>query len=145
MIQSVLLIIVGLSNVTGVQYLITTKREYLLTRSVCVGAIANFIMNLILIPKFYSYGAAVASVISELLITMMQFYFVRNEIDIKSILKSSYKYIIASLTMLIFLLLENIYLPISFIGTVILVISGCAVYLLMLIVLKDEMLKELIP
>lgn len=76
---------------------------------------------------------------------MMQFYFVRNEIDIKSILKSSYKYIIASLTMLIFLLLENIYLPISFIGTVILVISGCAVYLLMLIVLKDEMLKELIP
>ena len=52
MIQSVLLIIVGLSNVTGVQYLITTKREYLLTRSVCIGAIANFIMNLILIPNF---------------------------------------------------------------------------------------------
>ena len=145
MIQSVLLIIVGLSNVTGVQYLITTKREYLLTRSVCIGAIANFIMNLILIPKFYSYGAAVASVLSELLITIMQFYFVRNEIDLKSVLKSSHKYIIASLTMLIFLLLEDNYLPINFVDTVILVISGCAVYLLMLIVLKDEMLKELIP
>ena len=72
MIMATLLPIIGLSNVIGIQYLVTTKREGLLTRSVCIGAVANFVMNMILIPQLYSYGAAIASVISEVILTAVQ-------------------------------------------------------------------------
>ena len=81
MIMATLLPIIGLSNVIGIQYLVTTKRESLLTRSVCIGAVANFVMNMILIPQLYSYGAAIASVISEVIITAVQLYFIRNELS----------------------------------------------------------------
>lgn len=144
MIQSVLLIIVGMSNVTGVQYLITTKRENLLTRSVCIGAVANFVMNLIMIPMYYSYGAAIASVFSELLITVIQFWYVRKELDIKSIISSSYKYVLSSIIMLAALLLLNNHIASSFVGTCCMVALGFIIYIVVLIVLKDEMLKEFI-
>ena len=80
--MATLLPIIGLSNVIGIQYLVTTKRESLLTRSVCIGAAANFVMNMILIHQLYSYGAAIASVISEVIITAVQLYFIRNELSI---------------------------------------------------------------
>ena len=85
MIMATLLPIIGLSNVIGIQYLVTTKRESLLTRSVCIGAAANFVMNMILIHQLYSYGAAIASVISEVIITAVQLYFIRNELSIPKI------------------------------------------------------------
>ena len=107
MIMATLLPIIGLSNVIGIQYLVTTKRESLLTRSVCIGAAANFVMNMILIHQLYSYGAAIASVISEVIITAVQLYFIRNELSIPKIFSLSWKYLISAVCMLIVLLLMD--------------------------------------
>ena len=61
-ILAFLIPIIGLSNVTGIQFLITTRRERIVSLTVTVGAICNIILNIILIPKFFSFGAALSSV-----------------------------------------------------------------------------------
>lgn len=142
MIMAFLLPVIGLSNVIGIQYLVTTKRENLLTRSVCIGAIANFFLNLLLIPYLYSYGAAIASVISEVLITAIQFWFIRHEMSIPKIFSLSWKYLFASISMLVILLLLDQKMSVSFLSTVIMICIGFVIYMVLLIMLKDEMIWE---
>ena len=77
---------IGLSNIIGTQYLLPTKRQTEFSISVIVGAIVNFILNIIVIKKYASIGASITTVIAEFLVTAVQFYFVRKEIDIKTCL-----------------------------------------------------------
>ena len=142
MIMATLLPIIGLSNVIGIQYLVTTKRESLLTRSVCIGAAANFAMNMILIHQLYSYGAAIASVISEVIITAVQLYFIRNELSIPKIFSLSWKYLVSAICMLIVLLLMDARLSVSFIHTMIMIVTGFITYMALLVLMRDEMVWE---
>ena len=137
-VLSLLIPVVGLSNITGAQYLIITKREKLLTLSVAIGAVFNFLCNIILIPRYSAIGAAAASVIAEILITVIQFVFIRKEISIQQIIGCAWKYFIAGGTMLIVLILENQNLIPSILNTGIMVVSGAFVYFVILFVLRDE-------
>lgn len=137
-ILSILIPIIGLSNVTGMQYLITTKRENLLTLSVGIGAVVNFLCNLVLIPRFSAIGAAIASVTAELVITGIQFVFVRKEISVIKVLIGSWKYLVSGGVMLVVLLIENQKLAPSILNTACMVVSGGLVYFIMLFLLKDE-------
>jgi len=139
-ILSFLIPIVGLSNITGTQYLIVTKREKLLTLSVAIGAGVNFLCNIILIPKYSAIGAAIASVIAELLITGIQFVFIRKEISVAKVVSCSWKYLIAAGMMLAVLIMENAKFVPSILNTCIMVVSGAAVYFVVLFILKDEFL-----
>lgn len=136
-ILPVLAIIIGMSNVTGIQYLIPTKRQNVLTRTVVAGAAVNFGMNLVLIPKFYSVGAALASVAAEIVITVLQLYCVRKEIDMLSVFRSGKNYLLAGAIMLCILRMENRYLSSSLIHTVCMIVSGMMMYVLTLWVVKD--------
>lgn len=139
-VLSMLIPIVGLSNITGTQYLIVTKREKLLTLSVALGAGVNFLCNIILIPKFSAIGAATASIIAELLITSIQFVFIRKEISVAKILTCSWKYFLAGGMMLVVLIMENAKLTSSILNTGIMVVSGAFVYFAILLLLRDEFL-----
>ena len=143
-ILALLIPVIGLSNVIGIQYLITTRRENLLTRSVCIGAVANFVLNMIMIPFLYSYGAAIASVISELIITIVQFWYVRKELSVKTVFSLSTKYFAASIVMLIALIGLNYILKPCIISTLIMITAGGALYFILLFLLKDSMLDEII-
>ena len=143
-VLSALIPIVGLSNITGTQYLIITKRETLLTLSVAIGAGVNFLCNVILIPKYSAIGAAVASVIAEILITGIQFVFIRKEISVAKVITSAWKYLIAGGLMLVVLIFENQMLIPSIINTGIMVVSGGFVYFAVLFVLRDEFLLSYI-
>ena len=129
-------------NLIGIQYLVTTKRESLLTRSVCIGAAANFVMNMILIHQLYSYGAAIASVISEVIITAVQLYFIRNELSIPKIFSLSWKYLVSAICMLIVLLIMDARLSVSFMHTMIMIVTGFITYMVLLVLMRDEIVWE---
>ena len=137
-ILGLLIIIIGLSNVTGIQYFVTTKRERLLTATVIIGAVVNFICNLILIPKLYSIGASIASVAAEAVITLTQLYFIRNELSFTRIMAQSVKYLLAGACMLLVLFFENHYLSPSVLHSCIMIFSGAIVYFIALFILKDQ-------
>lgn len=74
------IIFIGLSNVTGIQVLVPSNREHLVVQSTVIGAVINLILNAILIPAMSVSGAALANVISELLVLLIQVYFLREMI-----------------------------------------------------------------
>ena len=88
-VLSIIIIMISLSNVTGTQFLLSTKREKEFTISVIVGAIINFIFNYILINYMKSIGAAIATVVAEMSVTLVQLYFVRKDFNLKEIFKLS--------------------------------------------------------
>ena len=66
-IFSILVLVVSLAYVVGISYLIPTKQQNVYTVAVTVAAIVNFCMNFILIPRIGAYGAAIASVVAEII------------------------------------------------------------------------------
>lgn len=137
-ILSLLILAIGINNVTGVQYLIPTKRENIFTVSVIVGAIVNFVMNLILIPRYMSIGAAIASVSAETIIAIVQLFVVRKELSPNRILKEGISYFVAGIFMMLVLICIKAHFEPSVLNTVILIIAGMATYSIVLLVLRDE-------
>ena len=101
-----------------------------------LGAIANLILNAILIPKFLSVGAAIASTSTELLIMIVYLYYSKEFIRWRDICRISMKYFIASIVMFIPLFIISRKLPSSIINTMILVGIGAAIYIVMLFVIR---------
>lgn len=106
-IISPIILIIGLSNIIGNQYLLPTKKQKEFTCSVVFGAIVNFILNLILIKKKGAVGASVATLIAETVVTSIQIYFIRNEIKFKDIIKKMKNYIISAIIMFIICIAIN--------------------------------------
>ena len=137
-----LLLSIGINNVTGVQYLIPTKRQNTFTKTVLFGACVNLIANICLIPSLGAIGAAFASVLAETIIAITQLWIVRKEISSLAIIKQSLKYIISGFIMFFTLLLINKYLQPSIMNTLVLISSGCFVYFSSLFILRDSFFIE---
>lgn len=137
-----LLLAIGINNLTGMQYMIPTKREKPFTKSVMLGAVSNFVFNIIFIPLIQSVGAAIASVIAESIIAIVQLFWMRKEISTKKVLYVSIHYWIAGLLMLFVLRLENVIFTASMLNTLLMVLSGSVVYFVVLLILRDTFFVE---
>lgn len=136
---------IGLSNIIGTQYLLPTKRQTEFSISVIVGAIVNFILNIIVIKKYASIGASITTVIAEFLVTAVQFYFVRKEIDIKTVLRLSKNNIIATVIMFGIVYITTKVLTLHGIYSIIIQITeGCIIYGIILILLKDSFVNDVL-
>ena len=94
-----------------------TKRQNLLTITVMIGAGCNFILNILLIPKYQSIGAAIASLAAETVISVSQLIIVRREISIKKVFCSVFPYLFSSIIMFLVLQYINRFLLASFKNT----------------------------
>ena len=133
-----LILAIGINNVTGMQYLIPTKRQNLFTVTVLIGAGVNFALNLVLIYFFQSIGAAIASVTAETTIALVQLWLVRREFSVKKVFLSSWHYLIAGGLMLALLIFLGYIFPSSIPNTIIMVICGASVYFIVLLIFKDD-------
>lgn len=137
---SPVLVLIALSNIMGTQFLLPTGRQKEFTQSVVIGCIVNCTLNILLIPKFFSIGAAIATVIAELSVTSVQIWYTRKDFDFKAIILQNSKYILCSFVMffVVFSLSKIVNQSIS--GSMICIFTGVVCYLLLLYVVKDEML-----
>lgn len=138
------ILLTGLANVMGTQYLLPTKRQKEYTISILGGLIVNFILNYILIKLCNSIGASIATVVSQLVVVAIEFYMIRKDINIKKVIKSSCIYLLASGIMLAICLCLRWAFGASLKVMVIQIVIGGAVYVGMLYLLKDEYLKMFI-
>lgn len=144
MISVPILFFIALSNVLGVQYLLPINRNREFTISVTVGAVVNVILNLILIPKYDAFGSCVATVIAEFSVTLVQYIFIYKEIELKPLIKSISKYIIAGIIMMIIVILIGREMKPEIITTLIQCVIGVVIYFGILIVIKDEINKTIL-
>lgn len=141
-ILSPIIIFIGLSNVTGIQYLLPTKQQNKYTISVILGAIFNFTLNIILIKEFASIGASIASVIAEMIVAFAQLYFLRREIKVYDIIKVSYKYFIASIIMFASSVFITFFIYNKIVSIFIQISISILVYFFVLIIMKDKMILK---
>lgn len=75
------LIPIGASNILGGQVLIPAGKENRLLTAEIAGAVFNFIANLILIPYLSIMGAALTTVISEVIVWFICVYYVKKDMN----------------------------------------------------------------
>lgn len=90
-ITAPLVVIVGLSGCIGLTYLTPSGQRARSSKAIIIGAGINFVLNYFLIPDLLSKGAAISSVIAELIITGMYIYMSKPVISYFSIAKLCYK------------------------------------------------------
>lgn len=141
---SCLVIAVALSNVTGCQYLIPTKKQNVYTVAVVISAVSNLILNSVLIPRYLSIGAAIASVTAEIIGALIMLVYVHrnNLINIAEVLRLSYKNWIAGIVMLVVVKMMSEQLSATIINLCLVIMVGALVYVCGLLIQKDKFLID---
>lgn len=137
-ILSLLIPIIGFSNLVGSQYLIPTKRQNKFTISVMLGAAVNFGMNTFMIYFYKSVGAAIASVAAETVVTVSMVISAKKELSAKLMLREGHNYFIAGTVMSLILLPFSMIFSPSVGCTLMMVAIGSAVYFGVLLMERDE-------
>ncbi len=142
---SLIILFVGFSNVIGMQYLGPIRKQNITTATVIIGAIINLCMNLILIPRYFAIGAIISSVVAEGCITMCQLVYIiciRKDFKLKDIVCDCWRYVVAVLIMAFILCFIKQFMSPTIINTCIFVCIGGLAYILILLILKDDLLLD---
>lgn len=81
-IMSVLPLLIGLNNIFGTQILTSAGQDKSLFVSVTAGMLVSLIFNLIAIPFLQEKGAALATLVAEVVVTSLTYYFVKKKLNI---------------------------------------------------------------
>ena len=74
------LVFIGLSNILGIQIMVPMGKELWVLGSICVGAVVDVVANLLLIPPFGAAGAAMANMLAEGAVTLVQFILLWSQV-----------------------------------------------------------------
>lgn len=141
-LESPIILFIAWSNVTGTQYLMPVNRVNEYTFSVTVGAVVNIIANLFLIQVWGAEGAAVATVISELAVTLVQLYCVRTTIRRRQLFASLWRYFISGVLMYFVVYRLNQIMQMTIINLIIQVALGAIIYITCLFVLHAPVIEQ---
>lgn len=67
------LLFIGLTNIMGLQILVPLGKEDKVLISVIAGAVVDFIINVILIPRYAATGAAIGTMLAEIVVFIVQY------------------------------------------------------------------------
>lgn len=137
-IMAPVIVIIGISNCLGSQYYNPVGRRKDSAKYIIAGAITNFCLNSVMIPMMKSYGAAIATVIAELLITVLYVVNDNGYLTWKKIISLCYRKLVAGIIMFALLLIINKIIADPFISLCLMIILGVLCYISVLAVLKDS-------
>ncbi|KPJ69772.1 hypothetical protein AMJ44_02360 [candidate division WOR-1 bacterium DG_54_3] len=130
------IIFISITSVYGVLILVPLGKSREFLYGVASGALINIILNIILIPPYSFKGAALATLLSEVTVAMVMFYFARKEIYVK-VIENLKIPIWASSVAIFFSIIGQYFSPANF-----KLISGSiifsAIYFLMIIILGEK-------
>ncbi len=137
-----IILIIAVSNCIGGQLLVPIGQRAKSAIFLWVGAIVNFVLNIITINLWQSHGAAISSIIAELVIAIAYVYLARKYIKTRNVFSIMTKYLIASLVMFGILFVLNRFwntVNIVTVGTKIL-IGAFSYFFILFVVLRDSYL-----
>ena len=94
-----ILLIKGVVSTVRMQYLIPYGRDREFLYSVCIGAVANLVLNLIFIPKYAALGAVIGTLGAEAIACITQLYNIKKEFDLRSYLAESMVYVVLGIVL----------------------------------------------
>lgn len=147
MIESVIVILIGWSNVIGIQYLLPADRVKEYTVSVTLGSIVNIILNIPLIYFLGLNGAMISTICSEVTVTGYQLLAVKRNFYFNKLFKDLWKYLLSAFVMFVTICLLRSILKATWVSLLLEVTTGVVSYLILIILLRTRVIsngKELI-
>lgn len=139
-----IILMVAISNVFGIQVLFPKGKINIVTLCCGIGAVADLILNLCLIPFFSYIGTSIAYLGTEVATTVSMYFIGRKYIPIIYFKKSHLTYALGCIVMAFALYgLSLLQLP----TLIILLLQGCCgvlAYFIILCICKDEMLVRIL-
>ena len=139
-----LIVIIGISNCLGAQYYTPAGLRAKSARYLIYGSVINLIVNLLLIPKFGSMGAVVASVFAEAIITILYFVNCDGIINAKELIQIIWKKLISAAIMFIVIMQIDKYIEKDIIALLVEIAVGGTIFILCLLLLKDSFVNNII-
>lgn len=136
--------VICISNILGSQYLTPSGQRARSSKGIIAGAVTNFILNSLMIPKFGAQGATVASVAAELVISIIYVHMSKGIVSWPQLFRVAWKKVVAGAVMFgaVWAIGRNAYG--SIVMTFAQIIAGAAVYGVMLVLLRDEFADEML-
>lgn len=138
------LVLIGLTNIIGIQMLVPMGKEKAVLYSVAAGAFADIILNAILIPHYAAAGAAAGTLVAEVVVLAVQYNALKEEVSeaLKDILylKLLIALVIASVTAIG---IKGLHLG-NFASLLISAILFYGLYLGLLAMMKEPMINEIL-
>lgn len=133
-----MILVMGFSMCIGTHILTPGGMQKKANIAQCVAAIVNLVFNAILIPYFQARGAAIASFLSQLSVLLIYLVFVKSFFNIKVLVVSSAKCLVSAVCMFSIIMFSNNYLRVSVISTFLQIVIGVIVYVMILVILRDQ-------
>lgn len=128
------------TNFLGIQIIYAYGKDWFTTMSILIGAAVNITCNLILIPRYRQLGAAIATIISNGIILIIEAIGARAWKYLKYATKANVKSVIATLLMIGGLLSMRFFMSLQSIALslIIKIVVSVAIYGIALLVLRQE-------
>ena len=136
-------LMIGITNILGIQILVPLGKEKVVLYSEIAGAVIDMILNALLIPRYASTGAAIGTLVAEGVVFVVQYVYLKNEVKF---MFKSVQYHKIMVALLVGTLL-TIRIPSMGLGNFLtLMISACiyfGVYGVVLVVSKEPLSNEI--
>lgn len=127
----------GIIAVLGNQYLLLTGKQKQYTITILIGLVLNIILNYFMIKTIGTIGAAIASIITQILVIILQLKLIKKEFDVKEFLKLTIRYTFASIIMFGVCVLVGLFTSGS-LSVILQILFGIVTYFIVLYIMKDE-------
>lgn len=131
---SVIILFITWANIIRTQYLIPLRMDKIYVISTIIGGIINFLINIILIPIYGIYGAAIGTIAAEFFVMFYQMLKINKKIKIIGYLKDTIYYIINGVIMLLVISFMNNIIYGNIISLICKILVGAIIYLLNIVI-----------
>lgn len=143
-IISPIIIMIGISNVLGIQILYPQGQENKVILCTALGALVNLLLNIWLIPRYAQDGAAVSTLLAETMVTVSMIFIGKKCIPIRWKSKSFLHYFVATCLMTLALYFASDLFGSGIVSFIFAVMIGMMVYGVWLIIVRESFLMQTI-
>lgn len=143
-ILSPIVVIIGISNCLGAQYYTPAGLKKKSAKFIIIGAVLNLFLNLILIPGLRSYGAVIASLMAESVITVLYLIYCNGFLTVGNLKEKAWKKVISGLVMYMGIYLTDFVWINDFWAIVLGIFEGVVIYIVTLLLMRDSFVIKMI-
>lgn len=141
-ILSPILIFKGWASAIRTQFIIPTGRDKIYVISLSIGAVVNFVLNILLIPQYEGVGAIIGTIAAEFCVCFIQFYLSRDVLSVKNYIFEGIGFCLIGLIMYLPVVFLSNIVDNKFITLIIQVSVGVVIYLLLSVIYMVKILKK---
>lgn len=123
--------------------LIPSNMEKGVLKSTIISATLNFILNLFFIPRFYQNGAALTTLISEMVVCIMLYYYAKSKAKLSVSTESLRSIFIGSLSIIIVYCIIRMFEFNLILEGILIIIISIFIYFIILILCGNNEVKEI--